>query len=121
FLRYVNRGLLLMGALAVAATVALPESAAYTVVVALAAFSTYFIVRYLNGKNRIGLAGLLFSGQLQITFFFLLWRALSAPVQDVMNNTIIMMMMGLPIIFAGTTIGRRAAVVAAVINVVLQL
>ena len=62
FLRYINRGLLLMGALAVAATFAIPESAAYTVVVALAAFSTYFIVRYLNGKNRISLAGFLFIG-----------------------------------------------------------
>jgi signal transduction histidine kinase len=105
----------------VAATVALPESAADTIVVALASFSTYVIVRYLNGKNRISLAGWLFSGLIEITFFVLLWRALSAPVQDVMNNTIIMMMMGLPIIFAGTTIGHRAAVAAAAINVVLQL
>lgn len=121
FLRYVNRGLLLMGALAVAATVAIPTHTAYTGVVALTAFSTYFIVRYLNGKNRISLAGLLFSGLLQITFVYLLWQALSAPVQDVMNNTIVMMMLGLPIIFAGTTIGRWAAVAAASMNVVVQL
>lgn len=121
FLHYINRGLLLMGALAVVATFAVPASATYTAVVAVAAFATYFIVRYLNKKNKISLAGFLFSGLIEMTFFFLLWRALSAPVQDVMNNTIIMMMMGLPIIFAGITIGRWAAVATALINAVLQL
>jgi len=121
FLRYINRGLLLMGTLAVVATIALPDSAADTSVVALVSFGTFFIVRYLNRKNKITLAGYLFSGLIEATFYFLLWRALSNPVQSDMNNAIIMMLMGLPIIFAGTTIGRRAAITIALCNLILQL
>jgi signal transduction histidine kinase len=121
FLRYINRGLLIIFPLSIFLTVVYPTTAFTTGVLAVVSLPTYFIVRYLYQHNRTTLAGLLFNGLLEGTFIFLLWQGVRAPVQDVMNNTLIMMMLGLPIIFAGATIGRRAAVAVAALNLIVQL
>jgi signal transduction histidine kinase len=121
FLRYLNWGLLFMGALAILATFAMPEYALYTISIAAVSLVTFVLVLLLLKYNHVRSAGILFSFLIEITFFLLLQEARSTPVQDPVNNTLMLVMMGLPIVFAGMTLGRQMVFWMALLNTLLQL
>ena len=123
FLRILNRGWLVMGSVAVISYFFYPQDRTQLFFFIIIAFSTYFLVRFLNSRKWIIQAGFIFTLLVNFSFFgaFLVSFLELGLTQALLEYKYILMMMGLAIIFAGAFIHRYAAFSLAALNSTLML
>jgi PAS domain S-box-containing protein/putative nucleotidyltransferase with HDIG domain len=123
FLRYSNRAWLIFGIVTSAALPFFPSQQTTFIFLAVIAFSTYLIVRFVNMSGRTTLAGMIFSLAVNFGFYglFMVYASLIGANKAFETESTVWLLMGLAVLFAGALVDRRAALIFAALNTILLI
>lgn len=123
FLRYVNRGWLVLGIVALVTLPIFPDQRGEFTWVMAMAFPTYLIIRILNSSGRTRLAGMALTLVVNFGFYglFLMLVAELGAYEAFDTQATVWMLMGLAVLFAGAFVDKWAAPAVALFNTILLI
>ncbi len=123
FLRYLNRGWLILGIVTLASSPFFPELRSQFIYLAVIIFPTYLLVRFLNLSGRTRLAGVVFTLTVNFGFYglFLLLVLEQGAGEAFQTQSTVWLLMGLAVLFAGAFVDKWAALGVALFDTVLLI